>query len=84
MDINFIWYIIVYSVLGWIAEVGYCAVSKKQFHNRGFLTAPLIPSYGIAFGVLILVLPQLTWHYMLQFGVTLVVVAVMTEIAGII
>lgn len=80
MDINFIWYIIVYSVLGWIAEVGYCAVSKKQFHNRGFLTAPLIPSYGIAFGVLILVLPQLTWHYMLQFGVTLVVVAVMMGI----
>lgn len=81
MDINFIWYIFVYSVLGWILEVSCCAVTQKQFHNRGFLTAPLIPSYGIAFGVLILVLPQLKWHSVLQFCVTLVVVAVRMGVA---
>ena len=50
---DFIWYFLFYSFMGWIMEVGFCAVLRKQFRNRGFLSAPLIPLYGIAFSVLI-------------------------------
>ncbi len=81
MDLNFAWYILVYSFLGWVIEAGYCAVRKKQFRNRGFLTVPLIPSYGAAFGVLILVLPRLAGQYGLQALVTLAVVSVVLRLA---
>ncbi len=81
MDVNYAWYILVYSFFGWVTEVGYCAIMKKQFRNRGFLTVPLIPSYGVSFGVLILVLPQLSGQYALQFLVTLAVVSVVLRLA---
>ncbi len=81
MDINFAWYILVYSFLGWLVEAGCCAVLRKQFYNRGFLTAPLIFSYGNSFGVLILVLPQLGRNYIQQFLVILAVTSVVFGVA---
>lgn len=81
MDVDFAWYILVYSFFGWVVEVGFCAVRRKKFHNRGFLSVPLIPSYGIAFGVLLLALPSLGRQYILQFLVTLAVVSVALRLA---
>lgn len=77
---DFIWYFLFYSFMGWVMEVGFCALLRKQFRNRGFLSAPLLPSYGIAFCILLVVLPQLNGHYAVQFLVVMIVVSVVERI----
>ena len=43
---------IVYSIIGWTAEVIYAFIYKKRFSNRGFMLGPVCPIYG--FGALII------------------------------
>lgn len=41
-------YFLIYSFLGWCLEVIYAAVQKKRFVNRGLLSGPLCPVYGLS------------------------------------
>ena len=41
-------FFLIYSLLGWAAEVSFYAVTKRRFYNRGFLTLPFLPSYGVS------------------------------------
>lgn len=43
---EYIWFFFIYAFLGWILEVVFAAVNRKQFANRGFLNGPLCPMYG--------------------------------------
>jgi uncharacterized membrane protein len=53
-------FLAVYSFLGWIAEVADVLVTTKHLQNRGFLTGPFIPIYGVgAIALLLLVLPYI-------------------------
>lgn len=45
-----VWIILIYSFLGWCAEVAFAAVKQGKFVNRGFLNGPVCPIYG--FGML--------------------------------
>lgn len=45
--LNGFFYIILYSFMGWLAEVSYWFIQEGYFINRGFLTGPLCPMYGI-------------------------------------
>lgn len=36
-----------YGFLGWGAEVAFAAVKEKRFVNRGFLSGPICPVYGL-------------------------------------
>lgn len=36
-----------YSFLGWIAEVVYVLAKSHHLQNRGFLTGPFVPIYGV-------------------------------------
>ena len=38
----------IYSIIGWILEVGLTLFKTKKFNNCGFLTGPYCPIYGIA------------------------------------
>ena len=38
---------IIYSFIGYVAEVIYCSIIEKRFVNRGFLFGPLCPIYGV-------------------------------------
>lgn len=40
-------FFLIYSVLGWITEVIYCAVNTGKVVNRGFLIGPVCPIYGL-------------------------------------
>ncbi len=44
------WFFILYSILGWITEVIFYAVTEAEVVNRGFLNGPVCPVYG--FGIL--------------------------------
>lgn len=41
-----LWYFMIYSVIGWMIEVCYQAVTRGEVINRGFLNGPLCPVYG--------------------------------------
>lgn len=74
MDIQYtyldlIWYLMVYSVLGWSMEVGICAVTSRRFINRGLLNLPVSVPYGLTSAALMLVLPTLS-GYPAQFLMT--------------
>lgn len=48
---NLIKYILLfffYSFAGWCLESLYCSIGEKKLINRGFLTGPLCPIYGVA------------------------------------
>ena len=51
-----IWYFLAYSVIGWVVEVVYHAVTQGRVVNRGFLAGPVCPVYGFGmiavFGVI--------------------------------
>lgn len=53
MLIDVAFYFIVYSFLGWCAEVVFAAGKSGAFVNRGFLNGPFCPIYG--FGVLFVI-----------------------------
>ena len=40
------WFFMIYSLLGWIIEVAYHAVTLGKVINRGFLNGPICPVYG--------------------------------------
>jgi hypothetical protein len=51
----------VYSFLGWIVEVLFVLVTMQKLENRGFLTGPFLPIYGIgAVLLVVLVIPYVT------------------------
>lgn len=51
-----IFFIIIYSFLGWCCEVIYAFKNQRKFINRGFLHGPLCPIYGAGLVSLILLL----------------------------
>lgn len=46
---------LIYSFLGWLCESIYCSIPAKRFINRGFLTGPVCPVYGVG-GILTVLL----------------------------
>ena len=73
-------YLLIYSFLGWAAEAGYYAVSRRKFCNRGVVALPLVLSYGFTFVLLILLLPTLAGRPVLSFLATMVVSSVVERI----
>lgn len=43
---EYLWFFFIYAFFGWLLEVCFAAVNRKQFANRGFLNGPLCPMYG--------------------------------------
>ena len=48
------WIVLIYSFLGWCAEVAFAAVRHGRFVNRGFLNGPVCTIYGVLCVLLIL------------------------------
>ena len=71
MDISYtyldlVWYLLIYSLIGWCIEVCIYAVTNRQFINRGLLNIPFSLPYGLTSVALMLVLPTLD-GYIAQF-----------------
>lgn len=79
LDLGF--YFILYSFLGWVAETGCYAVTRQRFSNRGILSMPLLPSWGVAFLLLLQVLPTLDERHVISFLATLAITAVVEALS---
>ncbi len=55
-------YFLIYSVLGWMVEVAYQALSKGIISNRGFLCGPVCPIYGCGVVSILLLLDAVGAH----------------------
>ena len=53
------WFFLVYSFLGWLLETSLAAAKKRRLLNRGFLSAPCSPTYGLGGVLFALFLPEL-------------------------
>jgi uncharacterized membrane protein len=53
----FVFYLAIFSFAGWIAEVVFILATEQQLENRGFLTGPVLPIYGIG-GILLVAFVQ--------------------------
>ena len=49
-------YFFIYAFLGWVAEVGFHAITRGEFVNRGFLNGPICPIYGVGVTAILLIL----------------------------
>lgn len=58
---------IIFSFLGWILEVLYGLYKLKKFVNRGYLTGPLCPIYGVSCIVLYLIFSPISNPLLLFF-----------------
>lgn len=82
-NVEFIAFFLIYSLIGWLAEVCIMSIKERKFCNRGFFNAPFCMSYGVIFDLLIMVLPTLKNHFILQFLATLVTASAVEYLAGI-
>lgn len=57
----------IYGFLGWAVEVIFATLKTGKFVNRGFLSGPICPIYGIGMSVLVLLLNTLTESWWLLF-----------------
>ena len=80
-DLALFW--LVYSFLGWLAEACYFAITRRGFYDRGVLSAPLVASYGITCVLLILVLPALGGHWLLQIVFATVIAMVIEALSNV-
>ena len=78
-DLALFW--LAYAFLGWLVEAGYFAVTRRGFYDRGFLSAPLVASYGCAALLLILVLPTLNDRPVHKFAFAAVIATVVETLA---
>ncbi len=76
-----VFYFLIYSFLGWVAEVAYAAFTTGKLVNRGFLNGPICPIYGFGMLALLALMDYVGQNVLLQF---LVGMAVTTgiELAG--
>ena len=78
-----IFYFILYSFIGWCAEVIYASIKHRHFLNKGFLNLPLVLSYGLSAVILLHMIPTLHHHLILQIIVSFVVFHVIWSISEI-
>ncbi len=65
-----LWFLMVYSFLGWALEVAAFSVASGKFVNRGFLNLPFALPYGITAVLVMLTLPELNGHPLAQILLT--------------
>lgn len=76
-----LFFLFVYSFLGWCLETAYVAVRTGKFRNRGIFSLPLCLSYGFAADLLIILLPTLEGAYLFQAVVYMVITSACAQLA---
>jgi uncharacterized membrane protein len=77
-------YLAVYSFIGWIVEVLWVFARSQHLENRGFLTGPFLPIYGIGAIVLILFVEPYVRNPFLVFLASVVVTSTIEYVSSLV
>jgi uncharacterized membrane protein len=77
-------YVAVYSFIGWIVEVLWVFAKTQHLENRGFLTGPFLPIYGIGAILLILFVEPYVKNPFLVFVASVVVTSAVEYLSSLI
>ncbi len=75
-------YLLIYSFLGWVIEVGIIAIKDRRFCNRGFFNFPVCLSYGVIMDLLIVGLPTMGKNYLAQIVTIIAVTGAVNFLSG--
>lgn len=82
--LDYLWFFIIYSFLGWAVEVAFHGVTSAKFVNRGFLNGPVCPIYGFGMIILIFFLGPLMNNFILLFIGAFLLTSILEFITGFI
>ena len=74
-----VFYLILYSFLGWAVEMCHTTIRSRHFINYGFLNLPFTLPHGIAAVFLLAVLPTLHHNLVIQYIAALVICGLVWE-----
>lgn len=81
--LNFFYFFIFYSFLGWLTETTFVSINRKKFVNMGFLDGPFSPIYGSgALAIILLVFP-FRHNFLLFFGMSIIVASIIEYITSL-
>lgn len=78
----YLWIFVVYTVLGWGAEVAFAAVKEQKFVNRGFLNGPYCPIYGVGMCVVAACLTPIQKNLFFLFFGSMILTSLLEFITG--
>lgn len=78
-----LFYVIIYSFLGWILESVFKSIMQKKWVNSGFLHGPLCPIYGLGALIMILFLNQFENNIVLLFLASFLILSVWEYMVGV-
>lgn len=81
-SIDLIFYLFLYAFIGWLVQVAYTAVRDRHFINRGLLNLPFSMPSGITMVILLLALPTLDGHPIVQYLASFVILNMVDMLAG--
>jgi uncharacterized membrane protein len=77
-------YVAIYSFIGWIVEVLWVFAKSQHLENRGFLTGPFLPIYGIGAILLILFVEPYVKNPFLVFVASVVVTSTVEYLSSLV
>jgi len=80
---DYLWYFVIYSLMGWIGEVIFAAIRYRQLVNRGFLNGPYCPIYGVGVLLVIICLSFLKENVFILFLGSVILTTSLEAIVGI-
>lgn len=82
MILNLLWYFVVFSFCGWLANGIRTLFAEKRFYNKGFLTSPFCPSYGFCSVVCYIALFKFTGNLFITFFGSTIILSMLVIIIG--
>lgn len=79
---TYLWFFTIYAFLGWCVEVGFQALTKGIFVNRGFLNGPVCPIYGFGMSILLFFLSALSHNLILLFIGSVILTSALEFVTG--
>ncbi len=71
-----------YSAIGWLCESIYCSIPAHRFINRGFLSGPVCPVYGVGALLAVFLLTPIAWSLPLLYLGGALVTSVLEYVTG--
>lgn len=79
---DYLWFFMIYAVVGWMVEVAYAAVETGKLSNRGFLNGPVCPIYGFGMVIVIFALQPFNKNVPVLFAGSFLLTSVLEFITG--